>query len=85
MRAVRERTGQMHMRLMMILFVAITSFHVMPAHEPARASERPEWVMGTPALVADLDSGRVLHAENATLPWYPASLTKADDGLCGDA
>ena len=62
MRAVRERTGQMHMRLMMILFVAITSFHVMPAHEPARASERPEWVMGTPALVADLDSGRVLHA-----------------------
>lgn len=76
MPAGRERTGQQHMRLMMILFVAITAFHVMPAHDPAMADERPEWVMGTPALVADLDSGRVLFAENATLPWYPASLTK---------
>ncbi|MXQ11227.1 D-alanyl-D-alanine carboxypeptidase family protein [Microvirga makkahensis] len=31
---------------------------------------------GTPALVVELDSGRVLHAERATDPWYPASITK---------
>src|SRR5918998_6531491 len=29
-----------------------------------------------PALVVDLASGRVLHAERATDPWYPASITK---------
>jgi D-alanyl-D-alanine carboxypeptidase len=28
------------------------------------------------ALLIDADSGRVLYAENATLPWYPASVTK---------
>ena len=27
-------------------------------------------------LLIEADSGRVLHAENATVPWYPASLTK---------
>jgi len=27
-------------------------------------------------LLVDADSGRVLHAENATYPWYPASTTK---------
>ena len=27
-------------------------------------------------LVVDADSGKVLHAENATYPWYPASVTK---------
>ncbi len=27
-------------------------------------------------LLIDADSGRVLHAENATQPWYPASVTK---------
>ncbi|TVR09346.1 MAG: D-alanyl-D-alanine carboxypeptidase [Salinarimonadaceae bacterium] len=35
-----------------------------------------EWVEGTPALVADLNSGQVLYSENATDPWFPASLTK---------
>lgn len=29
-----------------------------------------------PALVVDVASGAVLHAEEATRPWYPASLTK---------
>ncbi|WP_046861913.1 D-alanyl-D-alanine carboxypeptidase family protein [Microvirga massiliensis] len=29
-----------------------------------------------PALVVDVDSGRVLHAERATEPWFPASITK---------
>jgi D-alanyl-D-alanine carboxypeptidase len=27
-------------------------------------------------LLIEADSGKVLHAENATYPWYPASLTK---------
>jgi len=27
-------------------------------------------------LLIEADSGRVLHAENATVPWYPASITK---------
>jgi D-alanyl-D-alanine carboxypeptidase len=30
----------------------------------------------TPALVIDADSGKVLYAERATDPWYPASITK---------
>jgi D-alanyl-D-alanine carboxypeptidase len=30
----------------------------------------------TPALVVDADSGRVLYAERATDPWFPASVTK---------
>jgi D-alanyl-D-alanine carboxypeptidase len=30
----------------------------------------------TPTLVVDAGSGRVLHAEHATDPWYPASITK---------
>jgi D-alanyl-D-alanine carboxypeptidase len=31
---------------------------------------------GTPALVIDAQTGQVIHAENATQPWYPASITK---------
>src|SRR6195256_4073620 len=27
-------------------------------------------------LLVEVDSGKVLHAENATVPWYPASVTK---------
>lgn len=30
----------------------------------------------SPALVVELESGRVLHAERATDPWFPASVTK---------
>ena len=29
-----------------------------------------------PSLVLDLQTGRVLHEEDATRPWYPASLSK---------
>jgi D-alanyl-D-alanine carboxypeptidase len=29
-----------------------------------------------PAIVIDVDSGRVLHQEDATQPWFPASVTK---------
>ncbi|HVV93569.1 MAG TPA: D-alanyl-D-alanine carboxypeptidase family protein, partial [Hyphomicrobiales bacterium] len=35
-----------------------------------------EPVMAKPELLIDADSGRVLFAQDATLPWYPASLTK---------
>ncbi|MBZ6075851.1 D-alanyl-D-alanine carboxypeptidase family protein [Microvirga puerhi] len=31
---------------------------------------------GNPALVVDAETGRVLHAERATDPWFPASITK---------
>lgn len=31
---------------------------------------------GNPALVVELETGRVLHAERATDPWFPASVTK---------
>jgi D-alanyl-D-alanine carboxypeptidase len=33
------------------------------------------WANG-PSLVVDADSGRVLHADRATDPWFPASITK---------
>ncbi|MBB3771063.1 D-alanyl-D-alanine carboxypeptidase [Angulomicrobium tetraedrale] len=32
--------------------------------------------LATPALVIEVDSGKVLLAEDATKPWYPASVTK---------
>ena len=35
---------------------------------PARAAEA--------LLLIEADTGKVLHAENATHPWYPASITK---------
>ncbi|GGK50389.1 D-alanyl-D-alanine carboxypeptidase family protein [Salinarimonas ramus] len=38
---------------------------------PARAQ-----IENAPLLVADLDSGAVIFERNATMPWYPASLTK---------
>ena len=42
---------------------------ILTAATPARA--------GTEAtLLIEADSGKVLHAENATMPWYPASLSK---------
>jgi D-alanyl-D-alanine carboxypeptidase len=36
----------------------------------------PRPAMAEALLLVDVDSGRVLHAENATYPWYPASTTK---------
>jgi D-alanyl-D-alanine carboxypeptidase len=42
---------------------------ILTAAVPARA--------GTEAtLLVDAESGKVLHAENATMPWYPASTSK---------
>ena len=37
---------------------------------------KPKPASAEAALLVDADSGRVLYAENATQPWYPASVTK---------
>jgi D-alanyl-D-alanine carboxypeptidase len=42
----------------------------------ALAATVPNLAAARPAVVIDADSGRVLHAEEATSVWYPASLTK---------
>ncbi len=52
-------------RLMLALLVVLTV--QISAFSPAKAQ---------PALVFDLDTGKVLIAEEAGRPWYPASLTK---------
>jgi D-alanyl-D-alanine carboxypeptidase len=48
--------------------VGITASAVLSLGIKAAAAEA--------ALLVDADSGRVLYAENATSPWYPASVTK---------
>ena len=40
------------------------------------AMASPAVAAGTPALVVDVDTGKVLYAERATDLWYPASITK---------
>ncbi|MBS7804860.1 D-alanyl-D-alanine carboxypeptidase [Rhizobiales bacterium TNE-4] len=50
-------------RALAALALAMTASVAMPA-------------MAGPAIVADIDSGRVLYAEEATKPWHPASVTK---------
>src|SRR5215510_8648222 len=32
--------------------------------------------VAAPVIVADVDSGKVIYAQQATEPWYPASVTK---------
>ncbi|WP_243370264.1 D-alanyl-D-alanine carboxypeptidase family protein [Microvirga solisilvae] len=48
----------------------------MTAFAVAAVMSGQAWAAGGPALVVEVDSGRVLHAERATDPWYPASITK---------
>ncbi|HZP77913.1 MAG TPA: D-alanyl-D-alanine carboxypeptidase family protein [Pseudolabrys sp.] len=36
----------------------------------------PRGAQAEAQLLVDADTGKVLHAENATYPWYPASVTK---------
>jgi D-alanyl-D-alanine carboxypeptidase len=50
-------------RALAALALAMTASAAMPA-------------MAGPAIVADIDSGRVLYSEDATQPWHPASVTK---------
>lgn len=42
----------------------------------ASLSLAPLAAQATPSLLIDVDSGKVLIAEDATKPWYPASVTK---------
>lgn len=49
----------------------LAAFLVLAALAPARAQ-----IDEAPLLLADLDTGAVIFERNATMPWYPASLTK---------
>jgi D-alanyl-D-alanine carboxypeptidase len=55
-------------KLMILRLFSLFALTLLALH-PGVAEARP-------ALVIDADSGRVLHAEEATSEWYPASLTK---------
>jgi len=50
-------------------FAAVLAATIVTATSPAGASTEA-------ALLVEADTGKVLHAENATVPWYPASLSK---------
>src|SRR4051812_28917787 len=50
---------------------ALLTLAAVAATSLAAASANAESV-----ILVDVDSGKVLHAENATMPWYPASVTK---------
>src|SRR5688572_19329321 len=50
------------------LIAALAAVHLTIV-APSRASAEA-------MLLIEADSGRVLHADNATYPWYPASVTK---------
>jgi D-alanyl-D-alanine carboxypeptidase len=41
----------------------------------ARAVVTPRAVHAEALLVVEADTGKVLQAANATMPWYPASVT----------
>src|SRR5665213_370530 len=51
------------------VFAAALAATAITATVPTRA-----WAEAT--LLIEADSGKVLHAENATIPWYPASTSK---------
>jgi D-alanyl-D-alanine carboxypeptidase len=50
-------------RLALVIGLAIAAIAPRAAHAEA-------------LLVVEADTGKVLQAENATYPWYPASVTK---------
>jgi len=51
------------MRFPALLLFALVAILALPAR-------------ATPSLVVDVDTGQVLHAEDAGQPWFPASVTK---------
>src|SRR4026207_328794 len=55
-----------HRRRLVIFGLAAGTF-VLAATDHARAEAQ---------LLIEASTGKVLHAENATYPWYPASVTK---------
>jgi D-alanyl-D-alanine carboxypeptidase len=52
-----------------LVLTAAFAATVLASGTPARAASEA-------MLLVEADTGKVLHAENASLPWYPASLTK---------
>ncbi len=50
-------------------YIAAIAASALAAFGPSRASAEA-------MLLIEADTGKVLHAENATYPWYPASVTK---------
>ncbi|MBX9844169.1 MAG: D-alanyl-D-alanine carboxypeptidase [Xanthobacteraceae bacterium] len=52
------------------MFVAALSAAILVNANSARAASNEA------ALLIEADTGKVLYAENATVPWYPASITK---------
>jgi len=62
-----QKGAEMHKRSLFRLGALIVLFAGTATAQPAQAA---------PNLVVDMKSGRVLHHEQATRPWYPASLTK---------
>lgn len=67
-RRLRYIAAAMTMSLAAMLGTALVGTAILGAAiSPAAAG---------PVLVADIDSGRVLYAKQATDPWYPASVTK---------
>jgi len=61
-------TNRFHrQRFIFVLAFGITAALSMAAAPRAHAEAQ---------LLIEADSGKVLHAENATYPWYPASVTK---------
>src|SRR6187401_1405324 len=52
-------------RSLLSAFLALTALSIAPITAHAEA-----------LLAVEVESGKVLHAENATYPWYPASVTK---------
>ncbi|MBX9828515.1 MAG: D-alanyl-D-alanine carboxypeptidase, partial [Xanthobacteraceae bacterium] len=52
------------------VFVAALGTAILISANSARAASNEA------ALLIEADTGKVLYAENATVPWYPASLTK---------
>jgi D-alanyl-D-alanine carboxypeptidase len=66
----QDRTRIVHLlrpllRRSLVLFVAAAALALAPRASNAEA-----------LLVVEADSGKVLQADNATMPWYPASVTK---------
>jgi D-alanyl-D-alanine carboxypeptidase len=55
-------------RLIRLMSLALLAAAVSTANATRASAEA--------LLLVEVDSGKVLHAENATYPWYPASLTK---------
>jgi D-alanyl-D-alanine carboxypeptidase len=68
------RIASLAMALAATAALATAALAAAPANVPAATPAAPAPVK--PALLIDAQTGRVLFAQNATMPWYPASLTK---------